>query len=120
MPSNHVECVTYDFYDSKKHLQEEPLERTEKNPEYRNSSSNLGVDPGKVKLMCSNLMQNDEVQVLKQTQYGSMGLVNLYTYIYHKNQPNVGINIPCMDPVGNPRLRCAPSAWTKWQCWHCS
>ena len=40
--------------------------------------------------MCSNLMQNDEVQVLKQTQYGSMGLVNLYTYIYHKNQPNVG------------------------------
>ena len=25
----------------------------------------------------------------------------IYAYIYHKNQPNVGIQIPYMDPMGN-------------------
>ena len=27
-------------------------------------------------------------------------MIYLPIYMYHKNQPNVGINIPYMDPIG--------------------
>ena len=33
--------------------------------------------------------------------YNPIGsMYGIFTYIYHKNQPNVGIYIPYMDPMG--------------------